>query len=226
MLRPAPLVAAALLGLAAGAAHAAAPHPNLSGFWEPGNNPRRQDAAPELTDVAQAFAKRPSKMTDPQGVDASDTNCLPLPQPWILQQSAPIDIVQDDRETTMIYEGRSLPFHIFTDGRKHPAFYVPANNGHSIGWWEGEVFVVDSIGFADHPGHGPLNNEPANPTLHFVQRFQMSADGKELHAHVRMEDPQLLVKPYEYDFTWHRSAPGTYAAAEVCDARDPANGKY
>ena len=36
---------------------------------------------------------------------------------------------------------------VYTDGRKHPANLEPSFYGHSIGWWEGDTLLVDSVGF-------------------------------------------------------------------------------
>jgi hypothetical protein len=227
------LAVLAVLGLATAASAAPAAHPNLSGFWEPGANAMKPVERPALTPLAVELGKPPAP-NDPKavlainGIDETDSNCLPPAQPWTLTQSAPIDIVQDDKETVVFYEGRSIPWHIFTDGRPHPdmATYKRTLNGHSIGHWEGEEFVVDSVGFADRPGHGPFNDLPHNPTLHVTQRFHLENNGQELHARFTIEDPKLFTKPYVYDFTWRRDPPGAYAAVEVCDARDLANSRY
>src|SRR5579871_1328671 len=132
----------------------AADHPNLSGFWEPRSLGVQFKGRPAYTAAARdAMAHAPRR--DPHsGTDVADTNCLAMSQPWTLYQSAPIDITQDDRETTMMYEGRSLPWHIYTDGRSHPdlSHYRGTLNGHSIGRWEGDAFVVDSVGFSIHEG--------------------------------------------------------------------------
>jgi hypothetical protein len=231
-LAPAALAAAAL-ALAFNASAAPTTHPNLSGFWEPRMGSMKPVERPSLTPRAIELGK-PLPAGDPRaalannGIDETDSNCLPPAQPWILTQSAPIDIAQAEGETMMFYEGRSIPWHIYTDGRAHPdmATYKRTLNGHSAGHWEGEEFVVDTVGFADHPGHGPFNDLPHNPTLHVTQRFHLEAGGQELHARFTIDDPKLFTKPYVYDFTWFKDPADTYAAAEVCDARNPANSHY
>jgi hypothetical protein len=230
---------AAALGLAAGMLLAALPaaaqgsHPNLSGFWEPRAGAMKPLARPALTPKAIELQKPPAP-TDPKailainGIDETDINCLSGAQPWTLTQSAPIDIVQNDKELIVLTEGRGLPWRVFTDGRAHPdpAHLKPSHHGDSIGHWEGDEFVVDTIGFADHPGHGPFGDLPHNPTLHVTQRFHLQNNGEELVGRFTVEDPVLFSTPYVYDYTWHRDPVSTYAAAEVCDARDPANGHY
>jgi hypothetical protein len=223
----------AVLALALNARAAPAAHPDISGFWEPRLGSMKPVERPSLTPLAIELSKPPPP-NDPKaqlaanGLDETDSNCLPNAQPWILTQAAPIDIVQAEGETLMFYEQRGFPMHIYTDGRSHPdmSTYKRTVNGHSIGHWEGDEFVVDTVGFADRAGHGPYNELPHNPTLHMVERFHLEKDGQELHARFTTEDPKLFTKPYVYDFTWYRSPPGTFAAVAECDARDLANSRY
>ncbi len=206
----------------------AAEHPNLSGFWEPRADSIRNRSSPSLTPVASAELRKPNKLHDPNGVDAVNVYCLPLGQPWDLYQSAPIDIVQDDRETTIMYENHSLPWHIYTDGRRHPdaAHLRPTVNGHSIGYWNGDEFVVDSLGFASHPGHGAVTVIPNNRTTHVIEEFELSAGGQELHGHFIIIDSQWLTKPDQFDVVWYRDPPSEYAIPNLCDPRNSANAHY
>ena len=128
---------------------------------------------PHLADRALTIKRYPN------GVDENDRNCLPYGQPWNLYQSAPIDIVQDERETTMIYEDRALPWHVYTDGRPQSPTAKPTLNGHSVGHWEGDEFVVDTVAFAPRAAHGALMVLPNNETTHVVLRLRKSADDKE-----------------------------------------------
>lgn len=227
---PMAVASAAVLLLALGVAGpAAAAHPDLSGFWEPRNGSMKRGEPAALTQEAIADNKERAKTNDvANGVTFSSRNCLPVGQPWMLQQSAPIDVVQEPRETTMMFEGHAIPWHIYTDGRGHPApdTLKLTVNGHSIGRWEGDTFVVDTVGFSgrnDLSIGGQVHN---TPTGHLVERFTLAADGQEMHAHFVYEDPMRVTKPYAWDFVWFRSAPGTYAFNEVCDASKAAFGKY
>jgi hypothetical protein len=105
-------VATALCMVWTSASCAADTHPNLSGFWEPRSDSVQKPHAPSYSKAGLDELKKPNKLTDPNGIDESGANCLPLAQPWNLYQSAPLDIVQDERETTMVYEDRSLPWHV------------------------------------------------------------------------------------------------------------------
>lgn len=215
-------------------APAAKAHPDLSGIWEPTSGSMKPHGHPAFTPKATA-AMSPTltpgeAVWGQNGIDASDANCLPRRQPWMLVQSAPITIVHDGNKMILLYEKRSAPMHVYIDGRDHPdenAAAKPTLNGHAVGHWEGDELVVESVGFADHPGHGPLNSLPYLPTLKITERFRLEKNGQELHAQFTIGDPQLFETPYIYDFTWHRLPYRTnYALVELCDARDPARLKY
>jgi hypothetical protein len=227
------LVAAASLMTVAGAAQAAAPRAALQGFWEPPQEGGvKLVEPPVLTEKGKQAAQDLRKATDMKdGVALGSRYCLPLSQPWNLMQSAPIDIIQDERETTMLFEQHSVPTHIYTDGRDHTAAarMKLQSNGHSTGRWDGDTFVVDSIRFASNgfaAGDSLPGGVPKSPTTHVVARFTPSADGNTLRARFTADDPELLAKPYSWDFTWKRSDPAAYAVVAECDPRNLANSKY
>jgi hypothetical protein len=49
----------------------------------------------------------------------------------------------------LLFEANTRYRQIFMDGRKHPEDPSPTWYGHSIGWWEGDALVIDTIGFND-----------------------------------------------------------------------------
>ena len=67
--------------------------------------------------------------------------------------------------------------------------------GHSIGWWEGEVLVVDTAKFSDHR-IGNARGVPSGPQKHLVERFQVNPDGRSLTYSFVLADPEYLSAPY------------------------------
>ncbi len=187
----------------------------------PAYTPKALEALhPELTPGEKAWAEH--------GIGVDDANCHPRRQPWMLLQSAPISIVQDGDKLILIYEKRSAPMHVYI-GREPPdPAKIPLTlNGYSVGRWEGDELVVDSVRFSDRPGHGSVKTLPFLPTTRITQRFRISADGQELKARFTITEPQWLSTPYVYDFTWRRLPyASNYALVETCDARDPDRLKY
>jgi hypothetical protein len=86
----------------------------------------------------------------------------------------------------------------------HPANVQPSLDGHSIGRWEGETLVIDTIGFeADSSGLGL--NVPASARKHLVERLTLTEDRTRLRYEVTVEDPDFLTGPATLTQQWdHR----------------------
>jgi hypothetical protein len=110
-------------------------------------------------------------------------------------------------------EGDSVR-RISTVEMAHPADLEPSINGHSIGSWEGETLVVDTVGFvAQVSGRGL----PLGPATHMVERFSLSQDRLHLIYDVRIEDSANLLEPVAYSMQWdHR--PELEFSGLACDA--------
>jgi len=81
---------------------------------------------------------------------------------------------------------------VYMDGRDHPANGERSNQGHSIGHWDGETLVVDTVLFADHRSANGTG-VPSGPNKHLVERFALSEDGTRMIVEVELEDPDYLV---------------------------------
>jgi hypothetical protein len=124
--------------------------------------------------------------------------CQPLGVP---RQGPPRRIYQSENDVTFIYQGgdagggygeyRIIP----TDGRKHPenANFELTYLGITVGRWEGDTLVLDSIGFIDTTwfGRGGLFH---SSDMHVVERFTRQGDA--LLYDVTVEDPEVLVEPW------------------------------
>lgn len=105
-------------------------------------------------------------------------------------------IVQTEDTITLQYgfmEMLTRPIHMNMDS--HPTNLVPSQTGHSIGKWEGDTLVVDTIGFTE----GYLNGNGAkySEEMHAVERFTLSEDGKTLNRSYLINDPLYLTAPFE-----------------------------
>jgi hypothetical protein len=79
---------------------------------------------------------------------------------------------------------------------EHPAGIEPSRAGHSIGRWEDDVLVVDTVGFL--PGILSADGRvPHSDRLHVVERFALSADGRTLRRSYVAEDPLYLQGEYK-----------------------------
>jgi hypothetical protein len=76
---------------------------------------------------------------------------------------------------------------------KHPAGLAPSNTGHSIGRWEGDTLVVDTVGFAPGVLVPPTKS---SDKLHIVERFTLDPKTFALKREYTVEDPVYLAAPY------------------------------
>jgi hypothetical protein len=87
---------------------------------------------------------------------------------------------------------------------EHPADVQLSLDGHSIGRWEGETLVIDTIGFGPDSS-GLALNVPAGPRKHMVERLTLTADRTRLRYEVTVEDPDYLTGPATLTQQWdHR----------------------
>ena len=102
-------------------------------------------------------------------------------------------ISQDETAVTIEYGQYGFTRTIHLDIDRHPANVTPSRAGHSIGRWEGDVLVVDTIGFQP----GLLGLELAHGAkLHVVERFSLNADGSVLTREYVATDPDYFVGEY------------------------------
>jgi hypothetical protein len=86
----------------------------------------------------------------------------------------------------------------------HPANVQPSLHGHSIGRWEGETLVIDTIGFEPN-GSGVALNVPGGTGKHTVERLTLTEDRLRLRYEVTVEDPTYLAAPGTLTQQWdHR----------------------
>jgi hypothetical protein len=146
---------------------------------------------------AQFNAAKPSQ--GPRGVKLTETTdrvykCSPPGMPYIYLQLFPMQIVQTPKEVIELFEYDHTVRHIFVDGRKHPADLTPSYNGHSIGHWEGDTLVVDTVGlngklWLDRVGH------PDSDQMHVIEHIHR-VDDKTLQVDFTFDDPKSYVKPW------------------------------
>jgi hypothetical protein len=209
--------------------------PDFSGFWERKDeiggrffngtmaNIPKASVKPEIEEEARRVA---AAQASGDVVSFTSKWCLTQQFPFFMQHSAAWDLAQSKDEIVLAPEVHTFAKHIYLDGRSHPdpQHLVHSANGHSIGHWEGETLVVDTVGFLggrNTPGGGKVGSD-----THLTERFKLVEGGKILSVTSTWEDPAIYLKPHTYEMTYHRSDPGTYAFEEYCHADDPAQAGY
>jgi hypothetical protein len=106
----------------------------------------------------------------------------------------PVNRITQSGNTVTIQYGRSgLTRTVHVGMAAHPANITPSRAGHSIGRYENDVLVVDTVGFA--PGT-LIGSTPHSAQLHVVERFSIDTSNDTLKREVTAEDPLYFTAPF------------------------------
>jgi hypothetical protein len=194
--------------------HSTTPPVDLSGVWR--RSRRASDKARKYTIYELAFAITSEKppMTPwaeekfkankpnigPNSVSISESNdpilkCFPpgIPRAYLVR-SEPIEIANIPGRVLMIFEYDHFVRNIYTDGRQHGKDLTPTWMGDSIGKWEGDTLVVDSVGFndktwLDNDGHPHTEDLRVIERIRRVSHYTLTID-------TTIEDPKAYTKPW------------------------------
>jgi hypothetical protein len=170
--------------------------PDLTGLWRFSSvgytNNVTTDLKPEEIDSSAAALYR-QRQEDLFTDDPSTFRCLPSGPRQLYAPTSWVRIVQSPSVIVMLYEDL-LYRQIFMDGRALPKDPNPSFMGYSVGRWEGDTLVVDSVGFndttwLDYGGH------PHSEALRMTERISRTDLGH-LSAAVRIEDPKYYKRAW------------------------------
>jgi hypothetical protein len=129
----------------------------------------------------------------------------------------PIEILEAPDRIVIKPENIALPRRIYLDGRGHPRDLEPSWMGHSVGRWEGDVLVVDTVGTNGRTrgmngvgSNAQVSSDDRNPRLpvsdqlHLVERLQLVADGEILEDEMTITDPKNYTSPFTVKHYWQR----------------------
>jgi len=174
-----------------------------------GQTPRTADGKPDLSGVW--FAQRMVDAGKPEPLpwaeallreraannakDAPGAHCLPR---GITNAGAlfPFKLVQTPGLLVMLFED-DIPSHrqVFLDGRSHPKDPNPMWMGHSIGHWEGDTLVIDSVGFDDRSWLDNVGH-PHTEMMRVIERFRRPDLGH-LEIEITIDDPKAYARPWK-----------------------------
>jgi hypothetical protein len=165
--------------------------PSLSGVWEVPYAPDMSRGIGALPFTAAGEAEW--KAYDPAKFDYTG-HCLPMG--WTRQMNAPmpLEIMQEPNRIAILFEAWNTFKVIPTDGRAHPKNLDPTWLGNSVGRWDGDTLVVDSIGFNDKTRLDTVGH-PHSDQMHIVERLTRT-DAMHLAYEVTIDDPKTYSKPF------------------------------
>lgn len=131
--------------------------------------------------------------------------CWPAGLPLIMTRVWPIAMIQKPTAIYMISGFMNSVRIIYLDGRKHtdPDIVIPSFNGESIGRWEGETLVVDTVGFVNEH-HWLDSGIPLSDQTHMIERMRMLNDGKTLEIEYTISDPKDWTGDWKWTKRWKR----------------------
>jgi hypothetical protein len=102
---------------------------------------------------------------------------------------------------------------IYMDGRPHPEHLEPSYYGHSIGWWDGDTLVVDTVGYNDSFWMD-RRGVPHTDKLHTIERFTRT-NHDTMSYEMTIDDPGAFTKPWnsKFNLRWEN---GTELYEYVC----------
>lgn len=165
--------------------------------------------------VAKFNANKPS--FGPHPVEESNDpaySCLPngVPRVYAFVQAS-MQIIQLPDRMLMLF-GRNVR-QIYTDGRPHPANLRPTWMGHSIGKWDGDAFVIDTVGISDINWLDRMGH-PHSDKLHLIERFRR-VDDKTLVLDMTIDDPIAYTKTWDATERTFQLREKDRAAEGICE---------
>jgi len=163
--------------------------PDLSGLWL---NLEPMDLGhPEPLPWAADWRK---KQIENHMIDWPELRCLPI-GPILQGEDGDNTIVQGPKTIAIFYDiGHDLPRLVYMDGRSHPKDPNPSWMGHSVGKWEGDTLVIDTVGFNGR-AWATFSGLPTTERLHVIERFRR-IDLGHLEKEVTIDDPGAYAKPW------------------------------
>ena len=216
--------------LAAHAPHLPGGKTDFSGIWQAESSPGppegtngdplptnfldvTHDLAPQDL-VFQPWAAALFKQrTDGFGKDDPISRCLPLGVPRRDADALPFKIVQTRGLMILLQEGDASFRQVFLDGRPLPKDPQPSWMGYSVGTWDGDALVVETVGLRDQGWLDGLGH-PHSDALRVVERFRRRDFGH-MEIQITIDDPKAYQKPFSYT-QQYRLTPDNELLENIC----------
>ena len=173
--------------------------PDMSGVWNPpyvgdvtksGNG---QTGEPELPFTARGLAEWNAYDAAKDGDYTG--SCLPFGLMRNMNAPHPIQLIQNDNYIAYLFEQSSWFHAVPTDGRPHPKNIDQTWHGNSVGHWEDDTLVIDTIGFNGKTRMDTIGH-PASDRLHIIERLQR-IDAGHIAYELTYDDKLYYTRPWK-----------------------------
>ena len=201
---------------------------DLSGVWMqypdgdvpgvPGMNAVSNRTRPPLTAWGQAKFDAAKPLVGPRAVPGQENNpelrCVPDGPPKLLNLPNPFEIVQVPGRMLMFFELGHVWRTVWTDGRPLPKDPEPTYLGYSVGKWDGDTLVVETVGLNEKLWDDSYGS-PRSDATHLIERYRR-VNHDTLELQIAIDDPKAYTKPWVSPPKLHKLEPGWEIAEWFC----------
>jgi hypothetical protein len=177
---------------------------------------------PYTAAAAKMVADFNAKRKEGENLQTEDANCVPPGMPRMMQMPYPIEFLFTPGRVTVLTEAYMQVRRIYTDGRKLPDDPDPQFNGNSIGHWEGDTLVVETVGL--DPATTLMTAIHPTEQTKIVERIHQGQPGI-LIDEMTITDPTIFTAPHKQTLAFS-ARPNWQIKEYICeqnnrDAADP-----
>jgi hypothetical protein len=202
------------------------PH-NLEGVWFTRGYDRTyrqldRSEPPFLPAARTEWLRHIQAEKDGSPIGDAPTRCYPHGVPRIVASPYPIQIVQTPGLLTILHEVGHNIRYVHMD-QEHPKDVKRSFLGHSVGHWDGDTLVVDTVGFNGYNDLTTLDRAglPKSADFKLTEKYHLINGGKQLEATFTIEDPKYYTKAWSARQVFDRQDPNTEFAEYVCTDKNP-----
>jgi hypothetical protein len=195
--------------------------PDWSGIWQPSFG-QVTGGEPQLKGkYLEYYESEMAKVATIPGYEIPEkgSNCLPVGMPSMMTMPYSLEFLFTPGKIVINQEALMQVRRVFTDGREFPEYVDPNFFGYSIGHWEGDTLVIETIGTqsGQRLGTQGITN---GPNLKISERIYQDANNPDLlHLDFTYDDPDVLEEPWHRGHTFRRDR--TWEVIEyVCAQND------
>jgi hypothetical protein len=198
------MLAAIVLALALGAQGSKTGAPDINGFW---NNEYTPNLAQALGHEPPYTAYGAQRWKDVDTKDDPTGKCLPVGPSRAFTAPFPFQLVQGPAMIAFLFEYQTIYRMVYMDGRPHPPDIddYPEFMGHSIGHWEGDTLIIDTVGINERSWLDTAGHEHS-AKLHLIERLQR-LDENHLKYTVTFDDPVFFTESWSITRNFTRGKP-------------------
>ena len=152
--------------------------------------------------------------------------CWPSGVPQAINLRENVTFLQEENLVTILYQRDHMVRRVYLN-EEHPDNLTPSWYGHSVGHYEGDTLVIDTIGMNANTGTDRFNT-PHTEQLHVVERYRVIEDGEAceaLRVTIRVEDPGAFNMVWYAQATYRRNQNGFEEIVCMENNRDVVTGR-